>query len=508
MRVLLLYIRSVICLSLAILVTSLTGCANSPFTEKVEKSLAPDPKLKDNPNVFAAKSIVQERKQATKISSKLPVDFPKQLKYPNALLKEVIPTEGPASNLLTRWSSSDPSNIINSFYLNQLQQNGWQILQQPKADEIPATIVAQLNYTTVKISTTPQLVTNKQINQEQANQEQANPKKTSQPKNNTELLIEYTNNSRSIVKNNTENTGNTQNTPPQPGSPDFIGPVANNTEISKSPENSENQELENNSQAATNPTPDFNDFSKIPSEQREQIQDLVRLGVLKINFDINPNNNKSTSDSLTNNSPTNNSPTNNPTANKFDPAKNITRREYARWLIAAYNVMYANNPTKQIRLASASAKPVFRDVAKTDPDFGAIQGLAEAGIIPSSLSGDSTQVLFQPNSPLNRENLILWKLPLDTRTALPTANLESVRQTWGFQDVAKINSKALRAVLADFQNGEKANIRRVFGYTTLFQPKKPVTRAEAATALWYFGTEGEGVSAQDALKSKQFEMGN
>jgi len=36
-----------------------------------------------------------------------------------------------------------------------------------------------------------------------------------------------------------------------------------------------------------------------------------------------------------------------------------------------------------------------------------------------------------------------------------------------------------------------------------FNPKKPVTRAEAATALWYFGTQGEGVSAADALKLKQ-----
>jgi hypothetical protein len=56
--------------------------------------------------------------------------------------------------------------------------------------------------------------------------------------------------------------------------------------------------------------------------------------------------------------------------------------------------------------------------------------------------------------------------------------------------------------LADFQNSEQANIRRVFGYTTLFQPKKPVTRAEAAAALWYFGSQGEGLSAKEAQKLK------
>jgi len=85
---------------------------------------------------------------------------------------------------------------------------------------------------------------------------------------------------------------------------------------------------------------------------------------------------------------------------------------------------------------------------------------------------------------------------------LPSASIDAVKQTWGFQDVSKIDPKALRAVLADFQNGEFANIRRVFGYTTLFQPKKPVTRAEAAATLWYFGSQGEGLSAKEAQQLK------
>lgn len=89
---------------------------------------------------------------------------------------------------------------------------------------------------------------------------------------------------------------------------------------------------------------------------------------------------------------------------------------------------------------------------------------------------------------------------MDTRQSLPTASLNAIQQTWGFQDAARIDPKAQRAVLADYQNSDLANIRRAFGYTTLFQPKKPVTRAEAAATLWYFGYQGEGVSAQDALK--------
>ncbi|MDJ0695794.1 S-layer homology domain-containing protein [Mastigocoleus sp. MO_188.B34] len=483
---LLLYIRSVIFLSLAILVTSLLGCANS----FVEKSLAPDPKLKEKPDVFAAKTVSEESKetkskQSNKISSNLPVGFPQQLKYPNAILDEASSTEGPASKLLTRWHSSDPRNVISNFYLSKLRQNGWKILQQSN-DETPVVIAARLNDTQVKISIEPKPVNNTQAQQAQTNQTQTNPIQT-----NIELLVENINGGKLTTQNNSDRD---QENLPRPGSPDFIGPVANNTKTPESQESLENSNLENSSDSATKSRQNFNDIDKIPPQQQEKIQDLAKLGVLKINFDIGSEQNTSTP-----NSAADNSTPSNPNINKFEPAKNITRREYARWLITAYNKMYGNDPTKQIRLASASTKPVFRDVSKTDPDFGAIQGLAEAGIIPSSLSGDSTQVLFQPNSPLNREQLILWKVPLDVRQALPSANLASVKQTWGFQDSAKISSKALRAMLADFQNGDKANIRRVFGYTTLFQPKKTVTRAEAASALWYFGTEGEGVSAQDAL---------
>ncbi|NJK54159.1 MAG: S-layer homology domain-containing protein [Leptolyngbyaceae cyanobacterium SU_3_3] len=139
-------------------------------------------------------------------------------------------------------------------------------------------------------------------------------------------------------------------------------------------------------------------------------------------------------------------------------------------------------------------------MTRRDRDFSAIQGLAEAGLLPSSLSGDSTATLFRPDAPLTREEMILWKMPVDMRQALPTATIDSVKQTWGFQDAARIESRALRAVLADFQNGDQSNLRRAFGYTTLFQPKRSVTRAEAAGALWYIGFQGDGISAQEALK--------
>jgi S-layer homology domain len=183
------------------------------------------------------------------------------------------------------------------------------------------------------------------------------------------------------------------------------------------------------------------------------------------------------------------------------PNRIVTRREYAQWLLAAYNRINSSKPTQQIKLATKDAKPAFQDVPVTHPDFTSIQGLAEAGLIASPLSGEATAVLFRPDAPLTREQMILWKVPLDTHQSLPGASLDAVKQTWGFQDAGKIDPQALRAVLADFQNGDRSNIRRAFGYTTLFQPKKTVNLGEVATSIWYFGANSEGLSAREVLKT-------
>ena len=261
------------------------------------------------------------------------------------------------------------------------------------------------------------------------------------------------------TKTSGSDTAQTPETPLKPGDPHFIGPIA------PSPT-----------------TPDtssavFSDLDKAPQELRSYVKDLAQLGVLTAQTQAKSNN-----------------------PSVFDPNKGVTRRVYARWLVSANNRIYNSRPARQIRLAVETAPPAFRDVNAKDPDFPSIQGLAEAGLIPSTIAGDSSAVLFRPDAPLSREDLILWKIPVDTRQALPTATIESVKQTWGFQDVDRIDSKALRAIYADFQNGDQANIRRAFGYTTLFQPKRPVTRSEAAAVLWYFGFQGDGISAQDALK--------
>ncbi|MGB3694940.1 MAG: S-layer homology domain-containing protein [Spirulinaceae cyanobacterium] len=220
---------------------------------------------------------------------------------------------------------------------------------------------------------------------------------------------------------------------------------------------------------------EFSDLEKVNPQLTEYIQDLGQLGV----FASSSNKNQD---------------------EKFQPNQTITRRDYANWLVTANNLLHENIPSKQIRLIEDAQQPAFQDVKKSDPDFAVIQGLAEAGLIPSSLTGNIDAGLFRPDAPLTREDLIWWKVPLDTRQALPKTTLDSIQQTWGFQDASKVNPQVLPALYLDFQNGEQANIRRTFGYTTIFQPKKPVTRAEAAATLWYFGFQGEGITAQEALK--------
>lgn len=237
-----------------------------------------------------------------------------------------------------------------------------------------------------------------------------------------------------------------------------------------------------------NPTPtvattpiEFSDLETISEPWRGYVENLAALGVLS----ANP-----------------------PQSDRFDPNAIITRREYARWLVTANNQIYANQPNKQIRLASQSDQPAFKDVPPNDPDFATIQGLANAGYIPSPLTGDDSAVLFRPDAPLTREELIAPKVALDLRKSLPAASIDGIKQTWGFQDATKINPKALQALYADYQNGAQANIGRAFGSTTLFQPKKTVTRVEAAAVLWYFGYQGDGISAKEALTAQQAQSQN
>jgi len=448
--------------SLTILLTSLTACANSQTGKTLEQTLRADPTLKGNPITVGPSN---DSTQLNTAIVPLPTDFPKAEipLYPGARLKEVTqPTaqaNGKSANpatvgdgKLTRWVSSDPSNLIESFYQKQLQSNNWKILTQP-TNEQPGTIQARRNNLQVTVSIAGQ-----------------NPQAL------TEFVIQYVLNSSETVQAPIANTPPAVS--PQPVAPNSTGSVPP-SDVATPPVQTPDTKTPVASVAAS--TEVFTDLNQVPQELHRYVEDLAKLGALPLEPDDSKSNKSATE-------------------TQFGPSKTVSRREFARWLFTANNKIHANSPAQQIHLASQTAQPAFQDIPPTDPDFPIIQGLAEAGLMPSPLSGDSTTILFRPNAPLTREQMILQKVPLDTRHALPNASVDAVKQTWGFQDAARIAPQALRAVLADFQNGEQSNIRRVFGYTTLFQPQKLVTRAEAAAALWYFGTQGEGLSAQDALQ--------
>ncbi len=396
--------------------------------------------LSADPRLSATENVARDRKSP---NTGLPADFPPAIPiYPNAQFQAVVPpVQTNTSTSVTRWVSADASNLVQSFYQNEFQSQNWRILSQPTVQQTNS-LVARKNDLQVTVTIPPNSPNSPQLA--------------------TQFTIEYVHNT-SIAQ---ATPGSTVSSAPQPGDEIFIGPVQPSTPQPTAP----NLSTATSSQV-------FTDIDKAPQQLRAYIQDLAALGVLSL-----PTSNKTNQSS------------------QFYPAKTITRREYARLLFAANNQINSSRPALQIREASKDNPKAFQDVSPSDPDFAAIQGLADAGLIPSSLSGDTSAGLFRPNAPLTREQLILWKVPLDTRQALPNASVDAVKDSWGFQDVAKIDPKALRAITADFQNSDRANIRRAFGYTTLFQPKKPATRAEAAAVLWYFGNSSEGLSGQDVLQ--------
>lgn len=436
----------------ACLLGLLNSCANSSGGKALEQSLSADPKLKDNSNIVNSSSQDNPQKQ---ISLKLPEDFPAEIPlYPEAQLKQVKPLQvKEPQGKVTVWSSSDPSNVIGNFYQQKFNTDNWQVISNP-LEETPGSFVVQKDQLKVTLSILSNAPSNTSQQTSSSQQSLAEV-----DKNTTTFEIEY------IYGKPTQEAS-------QPSEPVESAAPPEPTELAT-------QTAETSSESSEG----AGELDKLSPQLRQYIEDLAALGIFALNSATDEND-----QSVAN--------------QQFEPHKIISRSEYARQLVETNNRLYANSPGLQIRLASKQAQAAFQDLPPTNPNFPAIQGLAEAGLIPSPLSGNSTEVLFRPDAPLTRENLVLWKVPLDSRKALPSASIDAVKQTWGFQDAAKIDSKALGAVLADFENGEFANIRRMLGYTAIFQPQKPVTRAEAAAALWYFGSQGEGRSAKEAQQLK------
>ncbi|XP_020093779.1 uncharacterized protein LOC109713908 isoform X1 [Ananas comosus] len=175
------------------------------------------------------------------------------------------------------------------------------------------------------------------------------------------------------------------------------------------------------------------------------------------------------------------------------PVDLCTRREYARWLVSGSSALSRNTTSKvyPAMYIENLTELAFDDVTPEDPDFPYIQGLAEAGLISSKLSrsviessadGQQDSFLFCPESPLSRQDLVSWKMALD-KSKLPEVDRNTLYQSTGYIDIDKINPDAWPALVADLSAGEQSITALAFGYTRLFQPDKPVTKAQAAVAL-------------------------
>ena len=182
--------RPAVLVSLAVLLTSLTACNNSQTAKNLQQAFAADPRLKDNPVAIDDKGSLTQQNPPTQLTVQLPTDFPKEIPlYSNANLQQITPSSSPDGSVSTRWLSSDPSNLIASFYSQQFQANNWQILQQP-TDQQAGSFEARRNDLQVKVTIQPKSVTNAAPNQ---------------PQTATELLIEYTRNTTAAAQTPTPN---------------------------------------------------------------------------------------------------------------------------------------------------------------------------------------------------------------------------------------------------------------------------------------------------------------
>ncbi|MGF1600807.1 MAG: S-layer homology domain-containing protein [Thermosynechococcaceae cyanobacterium] len=407
-----------------VLLLSLTGCNG----KTIEQAFSADPNVSRWGN------------------SALPPGFPEALRYPQAQLQapadqRQATTDQPSTLQQTRWSTSDSSAQVQTFYQDLFQGKDWQLVDQATTRSQSVLTARQKDLQVkVTIEASPQA---------QRSGEAAPI--VIQPETALTLFqIEYGPSSATVASNL---------------SPDPQGTAT--------PQASASTSLA----AASS----FDDLEKVPAELQPYINDLAQLEILTPGSVSKDDSGAATT--------------------LFDPNQILNRGTFARWLVEANNRIYKDRPTQQIRVAATTTEPAFQDVPASDPLFPYVQGLADAGYIPSKLTGDSKETLFKPQQPLTREMLLAWKVPVDLRKILPTATSAKVQQVWGFKDASRISPSALAAVLADHQNGDLANIRRLVGSALLFQPQKPVTRAEAAAALWFIGKEGEGFSAKDVLRA-------
>ncbi|HEY9751211.1 MAG TPA: hypothetical protein V6C63_21180, partial [Allocoleopsis sp.] len=268
----------------ASLLLVLSACANSPTGNAFKNSLAADPRLQESAGNAGQSG--NEAQIAT--TGQRPADFPAEIPiYPESELQDLVPVASPtptsapasgtaanSSSSTTRpsaqgqaqWTSSDPSNAVQSFYLQQFQTNGWQLVSQATQD-LPATLVARRNDLQVTVTiaatapVTPPLT--------------STPTPTATPipggaATSTVFTINYVDTGSGAAQASNNDAAN-----PQAGDPDFVGPVPTDATASGTGNPTIPTPVTANAQG-------FTDLDKAPKELRSYIKDLAQLGVLPL----------------------------------------------------------------------------------------------------------------------------------------------------------------------------------------------------------------------------------
>ncbi|MEM9451393.1 MAG: S-layer homology domain-containing protein [Cyanobacteria bacterium P01_E01_bin.6] len=470
--------RSFFWMAIALAWVIAPSCANGNLGQSLQESIAADPRLADGAlqRDDSAAGLCRDD-----VAEQLPESFPIELCYPNAELLDVSRASQADDVMTTQWQVNASIEDVRTYYRDYLDADFWDItdsIEEGSDQELDAVknsdrIIIRLQDKSANDPVTSDSGTSDSGTSDSGTSDPEDTDDELSSQSESDVQTEFT-----VAYQSDALSANQDTNASASGDGDILTPEdarlfsqidPNRTDAEPDTTTSENTRPQTQ---RTNQGASFTDLEQAPEELRSYVEDLAALGIL--------------------------TPPDGASSGRveFKPNASVTRQEYAQWLLAANNLFYGDRPSRKIRLATSSTAPAFQDVSPSTTGYDAIQGLADAGLIPSALSGN-TAVNFRPTASLTREDLIQWKVPLDRRGNLPSATLNAVEETWGFQDATQVNPAALPAILADYQNGDQANILRAFGYTTLFQPQKAVTRAEAAAVLWHFGYQADGISADD-----------
>ncbi len=231
-----------------------------------------------------------QQSQADAEISPLVLNFPDTFPvYPQAELQKAESSKAKNSGTLI-WTTSDNRKAVADYYQAELVANGWDIIKPFTIDPQPkiARAIAVKDELRVELSLS------------------SFPNATKADRKDTKLSIVYSSLGQDIPQSSIS-----QETKP--------------TQITQSSEPKSNTA---NVPNTTKPD-DFDDLEQVPEQLQQPIKSVAALGILtpytaKANVELA----------------------------KFAPNEIITRGEYARWLIAANNRYYADNPGKKIYVAA------------------------------------------------------------------------------------------------------------------------------------------------------------